>query len=417
MAILLLVFLVCFLAFCYSVYQNASNALYNDIDTGFRNAEEMILDNVDSSVENFLRGQNIVYTGNGSYIINYRMFIIMRDADGTISNETYLRYFDHLSHLTFSAKDANHTVNQSFSRNGQTLTYRVCTLHVTTSNGAEHYIQLATNATDIAASLKIIKDALFFGTVIVLGISLVASWVMVQFLINAMVDVWDKQDEFVSFASHELRSPLTVIHNSLELLLQNPGDRILDQSERILQALSSTSRLRRTTADMLAMASYQSKNTHLNYTLFSLDGFLQSLSETYAIQAESEGKQLTLSLHTRGAFRADRMVLSQIISPLLENAIKYTQPGDTIEIITSGGDNEVQISVKDSGIGISEEARKKIFSRFYREESARASKEGSGLGLYIASLAAERHGGKIKVLRNKGRGTEFVVTLPNTASK
>ncbi|MCC8123412.1 MAG: HAMP domain-containing histidine kinase [Oscillospiraceae bacterium] len=377
----------------------------------------MILENVDSSVENFLSGQNIVYTGNGSYIINYRMFIIMRSADGTIGNEPYLRYFDHLQHLTFSVQDADHTQNQSFYRNGQLLTYRVCTLRVTTSGGETHYIQLATNVTDVAASLKLIMDSLLFGIAIVFGISLVASWVMVQLLVNAMADVWDQQDEFISFASHELRSPLAVVHNSLELLLQYPGDRILDQSELILQALSSTSRLRRTTTDMLAMASYQSKTTMLNYTPLSLNAFLEELSEIYTFQAESEGKRLILSLHTGGPFYSDRMVLSQIFSPLLENAIKYTEPGDTIEISTSGGEGEVQISVKDSGIGISEEARKKIFSRFYREENARAHREGSGLGLYIASLAVQRHGGKIKVLRNKGRGTEFVVTLPNRAPK
>ena len=413
MILLILIFLGCFAAFCYSVYQSASTTLYEEVDRGFSDASKMIRENIDSSIENFLAGRNIVYTGNGSHIINYRMFIVMREEQGPITNAPDLTPFADLPSLSFSPEDAGRTLNKAFYRNGQKLIYRTHTLEAEDAHGTVHYIQLATDVTDIAASLVLIRDSLLKGMVIVLVVSVAASWFIVHLLVRAMTDAWDKQDEFISFASHELRSPLAVIHNSLELLLQNPGDRILDHSELVLQSLSGTSRLRRMTSDMLSMDSLQSAEMHLNYDLFRLEDFVRDYAEPYLFQAESGGKTLQIRVTPGLSLWADKKLIGQLLGLLLENAVKYTEEGDAIVLAVTGGENEVTISVKDTGIGISEEAMDKVFTRFYRDEKARATKDGSGLGLYIASLITERHRGRIKVRRNQPKGTEFLVTLPN----
>jgi two-component system sensor histidine kinase CiaH len=135
--------------------------------------------------------------------------------------------------------------------------------------------------------------------------------------------------------------------------------------------------------------------------------------EPFCYQAEATDKKLEYWLQPGQMLYADRQLVTELLAILLENALKYTEQGGIIRVATRSEDNKVVLTVSDSGIGISDEAMGRIFTRFYREERQQSKADGSGLGLYIASLIAQRHGGKIKVEHNQPKGSVFTVTIPN----
>ena len=116
------------------------------------------------------------------------------------------------------------------------------------------------------------------------------------------------------------------------------------------------------TSDMLSMDSLQSAEMHLNYDLFRLEDFVRDYAEPYLFQAESGGKTLQIRVTPGLSLWADKKLIGQLLGLLLENAVKYTEEGDAIVLAVTGGENEVTISVKDTGIGISEEAMDKVFT-------------------------------------------------------
>ena len=124
-------------------------------------------------------------------------------------------------------------------------------------------------------------------------------------------------------------------------------------------------------------------------------------------------KNIILNLQYKNEINIDTNRIYQLMIILLDNAIKYTEKKDSIEIKTYSKDNKCIIEVKDTGIGVSDEGLKRIFERFYREDKARSRETGgSGLGLSIASFIVNAHGGIIKASHNTPKGTIFTIKLP-----
>lgn len=227
------------------------------------------------------------------------------------------------------------------------------------------------------------------------------------------MDSWKKQTEFVQNASHELRTPLTIIQAKQELLLQEPNSKIIDKSEDITLVLNETKRLTKLTRDLMTLANADSKETVLTKEVIDVDSMIKEITTPYIEFADLEEKKISLNLNFGKEIKIDRSRIHQLLVILLDNAIKYTEKGDSIEICTSAKDNKFVLEVKDTGIGISDESINHIFDRFYREDKARSRQTGgSGLGLSIANLIVSLHGGTIKALHNKPKGTIFMVKLP-----
>ena len=413
MGILFLVFLVMFVLFDLIVYTRAGSALYEEIDRQMTEAGTAIAANADSAVENLLRGDNIIYYDNGeSYVISYRIFLLVRDPDGTVLNAEHLFSFDYMLNIGFSRSNSGRIRTEKAERNSFTLYYRTYTVEARTGDGRTYYIQMATDSTDIETSLSIIRRVLLTCTAAAMLLVLVAGWYLSISLVQGAVEAWERQDEFISYASHEIRSPLAVIHSSLELLLETPGAKIIERGDLIMNALSETSRLRKMTNNLLQMVKLQASEMQLHPELIDLEEMVGDFIEPFVYQAEAAEKQLDVDLEPGLTLAADRQLLTELLVILLENALKYTEPRGRIRVQTWGADNRVVLRVSDTGAGISDEAMEKIFTRFYREERQQARTDGSGLGLYIASLIAVRHGGRITAEHNHPRGTVFTVTLP-----
>lgn len=221
------------------------------------------------------------------------------------------------------------------------------------------------------------------------------------------------KSDFVSFATHQLRTPLSGIKWLLELVAHEP-DVPAEARGLIADARESADRLTRLVNDMLNIARLEGRNLKVAFAPTSLPEVTDAvLSE---LQPLLQAKQLRLTVG-RGdevpRVQADAKLVAEVVTNLISNAITYTPAGGDIQIRMTREDDQLRWSVRDTGIGIPEAARPRIFERFYRAENAlTASPEGTGLGLALARLIIEGHGGRVGFESVAGEGSTFFFTLP-----
>ena len=216
--------------------------------------------------------------------------------------------------------------------------------------------------------------------------------------------------EFTSNVSHELKTPLTVIYGSADMLaggLVKPedvadfGKSIRGEADRLIKLIEDIVSLSKLDEDRVT--------EHEDVDLYELSGeILRRLSP----QAEKKSVTCLLS-GSKVVYNGSRTILDEIITNLCSNAIKYNKDGGIVEVKTGQSGGKTTITVSDSGIGIPPASLKRIFERFYRADKSRSRKiEGTGLGLSIVKHGAEYHGGTVSAESTPGKGSIFTVTLP-----
>jgi signal transduction histidine kinase len=231
--------------------------------------------------------------------------------------------------------------------------------------------------------------------------------------LDAVATAEKEQQQFIADVSHELRTPLTVLRGSLEVVLEE--DRPSEEyREAIGNALLEVRHLTRLSQNLLFLARGQSGRITLSFANVDLVKFLSDVVRDLTPAASD--RELSLELFVpehpiRAFIDADRM--QQVLHNLLENAIRYTEPGGSIQVRLGGAPGEAWLEVCDSGIGIPQRELPLVFERFFRGDRARrAYQGGSGLGLSIARWIVEAHKGRIEVSSRVGEGTTFAVKLP-----
>ena len=234
---------------------------------------------------------------------------------------------------------------------------------------------------------------------------------------NRKLKVSDKmQKEFINVAAHELRTPIQPILGLSEILLYKRGN--IEQYHGILSAINRNSkRLQRLTEDILDVTRIESQSLRLNKEKFILNDLVSSIVEEYNYESRSKNKIniILLDSPTEGnntiIVYADRHRITQVISNLMENAIKFTkEKGGTVSINIKKKENDswVTVSIKDTGSGINPDIMPRLFTKFTSK-----SDRGTGLGLFICKSVIEAHGGKIWAENNvDGKGATFSITLP-----
>lgn len=222
---------------------------------------------------------------------------------------------------------------------------------------------------------------------------------------------------FVSDASHELKTPLASIRLLSDSIVQNEGMDAETVREFVTDIGNEAQRLQRTTEKLLDLSrlddDVQIVPEPVDMKQVSVDAlvFLRPLAEERQVRIRCELDEGCVVMAT-----VDDMF--HIIFNLMENAIKYNVPGGSVRLALKGYEDTVQLTVEDTGIGIPEEDRLNIFSRFYRVDKARSREAGgSGLGLSIVHDAVQAHGGSIAVGANKPQGSKFIVTFPRPTSE
>ena len=232
---------------------------------------------------------------------------------------------------------------------------------------------------------------------------------------NQMARQLAKQDEtrqkFISDISHEFQTPLTSIQGFANILKEED----LPKEQRVKYAniiLYNSKRLSSLAKNMLQLTLLDREEIELELTNYSLVEQMNRVISTQENQAMEKNIEIVFEVPKKEIFiEGDEQRLEQVWTNIISNAIKYTNEGGLITITIKKNSKDIEVSIEDTGIGMSKEVVSHIFERFYREDKAR-NVEGNGLGLAIVKSIVDLHHGKIDILSQVDVGTNFIVRLP-----
>lgn len=224
--------------------------------------------------------------------------------------------------------------------------------------------------------------------------------------------------EFVSIASHQLRTPLSVIKWILKMIIDGDlGKNLSEEQFNFLQkAYQSNERMIGLVNYLLNVARIEEGRLEYHFTRFVITDLIKEVIDQYALAAERKDVRCIFDASNSSVctMNADREKFSLALGNLIDNAIKFTPKRGLVKVsFRKQGDQECEIRVSDTGIGIEPEDRERLFTKFFRGENAkRMQTEGNGLGLFIVRNIIEEHNGTIAVLSEPGHGTVFTITMP-----
>lgn len=233
---------------------------------------------------------------------------------------------------------------------------------------------------------------------------------------NRLKELDRQKTDFLNAASHQLRTPLSVIHWSLSLIVEEAEQlHIPDQERELLtESLKSTKRMVDLVNDLLDLSRMEQGRKQLDWQLGNFGVVCADLVK--ALQPLAKNKNLELSYEQQGTIPdsfLDPKAFYQVVNNFVDNAIKYTKEGFVRVTCRQPDQGHVEIRINDSGIGMNEEERARLFTRFSRgEEASKMFANGSGLGMFVAHEILRQHHGEIQVESEKGKGTAFIMTVP-----
>jgi len=224
------------------------------------------------------------------------------------------------------------------------------------------------------------------------------------------------KSEFISIAAHQLRTPLSAIKWIFKMLIDGDvGEVTKEQKDFIQKGYDSNERIINLVNDMLNVARIEEGRFGYEFYYIDIIELIKKVIKEFSLKAEEKNIKLVLKVTDKklDPVKIDPARIDLVLQNLVDNALKYTRIGGTITIGVDKLDEYLEITVQDSGVGIPEPEVEKLFSKFYRGSNViKMQTEGSGLGLFITKNIIERHGGKIWVETQEGRGTKFYFTLP-----
>lgn len=260
---------------------------------------------------------------------------------------------------------------------------------------------------------QIARQRVLFTLIDLLGLTLLAifAWVFVKLLMAPLEQSRRDQVQFVASAAHELRSPLAVMLSNLSAL-EKAGP---EEQRRFRDNIKAEgSRMSRLVDDLLVLANTDSHSWTMLSTPTELDTLCLDVYDRFTEKAREKGLRLTVSLpdDELPVRPCDPERVAQALAVLLDNAVSYTPPGGRISLnVSRYGGGKVCFTVADTGPGVPDDEKEKIFQRFYRTDRSRQDKEHFGLGLSVAKEIVQLHRGRIWVEDAPGGGAEFHMVL------
>jgi signal transduction histidine kinase len=223
----------------------------------------------------------------------------------------------------------------------------------------------------------------------------------------------EEQKRFIADASHELKTPLTALQTMTEVSLRDKNLTLKDAKEVIKSNLEETVRLSKLANDLLSLTRYESGNGNFKFKKVNLKKLVNGVSNK--LEPISGKKKIHIKLSLKNiSVNGNEESLEQLITVLLDNAIKYSKSKGRVFVFLEEKNNNAILSFKDNGFGISKEDLPHVFDRFFRADQSRSKEnvDGFGLGLSMAKRIVELHKGSINVESTSGKGSIFKVVLP-----
>ncbi|MBB6674450.1 sensor histidine kinase [Cohnella nanjingensis] len=389
-----------------ALYLNMQYRLYHDIDE--------ILQQSKSRIRSVRHLDELIHSDLRQLQQDERTTYLFWDAKGALIGQ--------LPERTFSLQEAgdfkpDKDLDKPLTVRSEHSKYRI--LQVPSGNppsgssGSVDTIAIVKNLGDVTGTLRALQRDIAAGIVAGVILSILLGYFLAGRALVPIRRSWDRQQQFVADASHELRTPTAVIHAQTELLLRQPNRSIEQESPNISKILRESKRMGKLVDDLLTLARTDSNQLQLQTTLFPLDDLLRELSEQFRLIADTNYIHIETDIQESMLFAGDEGRIRQLLIILLDNAFKFTQPEGRIKITGRYASHSVLIRIEDNGCGISEDDLPHIFERFYRGDKSRSrAAGGTGLGLSIAEWIVKAHGGKIRVQSAVHVGTTVVLLFP-----
>lgn len=403
-ALISLVFLLIFIIFTSIFYGYISYNLFDKIDDAMR---------LQAGSFQFVNGR--AQFPRPRPLFDPRIFLLLRSTEGQIVNISPFRIEEN-NYLAEIVPKTN--IEEPETREYENHVYRIVAVPYRYENklfNEEFVIREVIAISIVDPEVGLLNNLLWIiigGLIVGMVSIIVASYFLARRAMIPIQAAWEKQQQFVADASHELRSPITGIYSNAELMLRHPQLTIQEQSHRINTIMKESSRMTKLIASLLTLARSDADKAELQVAPVDFSEMVEMVAEHFKPLEELNKVSLTVQIKPAIELMADRERLHQLVVILLDNAFKYTSEGGKILLSCDKDDKSAILVVQDTGCGIAAEHLPHIFDRFFRGDKARSrDKGGTGLGLAIAKWIVEKHGGKIAV-ESSGKGTTFQVSIP-----
>lgn len=229
-----------------------------------------------------------------------------------------------------------------------------------------------------------------------------------------LYEVGEEELDFIAFAAHELRGPITVIRGYIDVMQDELGPVLQDDQKELFRRLAvSANRLSGYINNILNTSRYDRRHLRMHLTETSVKAIYDTISDDMSLRASSQNRLLTVAIPDGlPTIAADTASLGEVFGNLIDNAIKYSNEGGVITVSAISKGDTIEFAVEDHGIGMPGSVVSNLFQKFYRSHRSRETVAGTGIGLYISKAIVESHGGTIAVRSEDGHGSTFTVSLP-----
>lgn len=231
---------------------------------------------------------------------------------------------------------------------------------------------------------------------------------------TAVYNISEEDLDFIAFAAHELRGPITVIRGYLDVLEDELSTVLAEDQHELFRRLTvSANRLSGYINNILNTSRYDRRHLKVHLSEDTVADIYDTITDDMQLRASAQNRLLSINFpKDLPTIAADRASISEVFGNLIDNAIKYSNEGGAINVTASVRGDFVEVAVEDHGIGMPGNVVSNLFQKFYRSHRSRETVAGTGIGLYISKAIVESHGGSISVRSEEGRGSVFTVALP-----
>ena len=406
MALMGIVILAIFTTVCVNSYSNAVNDMERGLNQVVGNRDFDRDRATDDNAPPFDKESKVSFKQKPNIHDNEPMqissyVIVELDDDGNITNTTE-------NNVSIDADDLEECVKlarQSNSISGQIGDYGL--MYVKHDFMEVHKIVFASNNM-IYSNLRktaLISVGLFFGSMVI--IFLISLWLS-GLAVKPVKKAWEQQKQFVADASHELKTPLTVILANNNIMMSHPQSRVTDERQWLESTEEEAQHMKQLIDQMLFLAKSDAGNTQVQLSEVNLSEIVEGSALNFEPVAFEREVLIDTDIRPDILMQGNQLQLNQLAHILIDNAVKYAEDNSTVTIALHKHGDGTEFTVNNKGSVISKEEMEHIFDRFYRAEKSRTTK-GYGLGLAIAQRIVEDMNGKITVQSNQTDGTTFTV--------
>jgi len=398
MSLVLVVLLAVFTALCVTtasnMQQNAARGLNELLQRPADDMPKLEVERQDDWITDLPKRNNDLTAG----------FVVAIDSQGATQIES-------IHSVSISDETAQTLANLAQTSGRTSGLLRAYSLrYLISTDGGETRIAFLDANSDIAAMAELIVTSLLVGALALLAF-LFVSLLLANLALKPAEAVWNRQRQFIADASHELKTPLTVILANQKILLAHPEQTIAKQRQWVENTQSEGERMKLLVEDLLFLAKSGDAGTKETLSDVNLSDIAQGSILTFASLAFESGITLQDTIQQGVVLTGSEPKLRRLCGVLLDNALKYVNTHGKVEIDLRVEGGNALLGVNNTGTPIPAEELPHLFERFYRVDRARSA-GGYGLGLSIAQSIVKAHGGKISVSSTAEAGTTFLVTLP-----